>query len=89
MFSGVQLNYQFPKIHNEAPSDVNKLLDGWTYSGWKMTGIALKKIGAVHKAIGYHPGPVAPPTADGASLQDRNPWRWRPNNVSQPLSQKS
>ena len=28
---------------NEAPSDVNKLLDGWTYPGWKMTRIACQK----------------------------------------------
>ena len=25
--------------------------------------------GTVQKATGYHPGPVAPPTADGASLK--------------------
>ena len=31
-------------LYNEAPSDVNKSLDGCTYTGWKMTRIADQNI---------------------------------------------
>ena len=47
----------------------NKWLDGCIYPGWKMTCFDHEIIfWKVQKTTGYHPGPVAPLTADGASL---------------------
>ena len=71
------------QLSNLAPSDVNKLLDGSTYPGWKMNCTAYKKIWLVRYSTGYHLGP-APPRTDGASLISRNHLlslakKWRQN----------
>ena len=53
---------------NFAPSDVNISLNGCTLS--RLTVIANKKyFGLVEYPRGCHPGPVMPPSTDGASLR--------------------
>ena len=51
----------------EALSDVNTLLGGSTYHGWKMSCFTAQKTNP--NAPGYHQGPVTPSVADGASFR--------------------
>ena len=55
---------------NEGPSDINKSLDGSTYPRCIITPFSHHQnfFSLVQFATGYHPGPVAAPMADGASL---------------------
>ena len=52
------------------PSDINILVDGSTYPGWKMSCFEKQKTfsSVVKNTAGLYPGPVAPSAADGASL---------------------
>ena len=55
----------------EAPSDVNKSLDGSTYPAYsKWLGFINRNLfWQLQHPAGFQPGAVAPPSADGASMR--------------------